>query len=558
MTTFDWLIVLSLNGGVMAFGFWLARGTKTSSDWFLGGRKLAWWAVGLSIFATNVDNADLVSMTGKTYTEGMHFVTVHTLGALLGASFAAFWLVPAMARAGQFTNAEYLEARFGPGARVLSALIQIQYRTSMLGLMIWSVYLLLTTFLGLSAAPAWMLIISIVAIAGVYTSWGGLRSVVFTDAAQGVIMFVGMLVIFIAVWNAAGGWSGAVETLQSYDPPVGHLAEVSGFHGDDGQTSPWIIMIAWIVIAGGYWSVNHSQTMRLAGSRSIWDMKMAALFGVMVSMPIMVGCITLGVLARALFPDFTSLGLGNADELYPYMADLYLGVGLKGLVVAGVFAAAVSTFDSMGSSLSALFTRDIYARLIAKNRDDAHYVLVSRLATAGVLAIGFAYIPFISAKSADPDGTMLDAFLTLIPVFVTPLFTIYLIGVFTRAPRKAGIVGILIGAAYGVLALIDRELHDFSWLASWFTSKWPAYSWAMVFTGLGAGIASVISRKAETEIAETDVSQREAGWLEISSGALGEIPEHPFAGTIPWWAKPGALAIVLIVATAICLSVWFW
>src|SRR6056297_4300477 len=144
MTTLDWLIFISLNGGVMALGFWLARGTKTSADWFLGKRSLPWWAIGLSMFATNVDNADLVSLTGQTYRDGMHIIMVHTLGGLLGATFAAFGLVPAMARAGQFTNAEYLEARFGPSARVLSALIQIQYRTSMLGLMVWSVYLLLT------------------------------------------------------------------------------------------------------------------------------------------------------------------------------------------------------------------------------------------------------------------------------------------------------------------------------------------------------------------------------------------------------------------------------
>ncbi|MEM7014979.1 MAG: hypothetical protein AAF585_26260, partial [Verrucomicrobiota bacterium] len=280
MTAFDWILVLLLNGGVMAFGFWLARGTKTSSDWFLGKRSLAWWAIGLSIFATNVDNADLVSMTGKTYTEGIHYLTVHTLGALIGASFAAFWLVPAIARAGQFTNAEYLESRFGPSVRVLSALIQIQYRTSMLGLMIWSVFLLLTTFLGLSPMMAWSLIVSIVVLSGIYTSWGGLRSVVFTDAAQGVIMFIGMAVIFLAVWNAAGGWSGAVEALEKQEPSAAHLAEMSSFRGDDGKTSPWIIMIAWMVIAGGYWSVNHSQTMRLAGARSIWDMKMAALCGV--------------------------------------------------------------------------------------------------------------------------------------------------------------------------------------------------------------------------------------------------------------------------------------
>ena len=117
------------------------------------------------MFATNVDNADLVLLTGTTYKEGLHIIMVHTLGSLLGASFAAFFLVPAMARAGQFTNAEYLESRFGPTARVLSALIQIQYRSSMIGLMIWSLYLLLTGFLGLQSGVAWILIVAMVALA---------------------------------------------------------------------------------------------------------------------------------------------------------------------------------------------------------------------------------------------------------------------------------------------------------------------------------------------------------------------------------------------------------
>ena len=548
MQPLDWLIVVLLNGGVMLWGFWIARGTKTSQDWFLGKRSLAWWAIGLSMFATNVDNADLVSLTGTTYREGMHIIMVHTFGALLGASFAAFFLVPSMARAGQFTNAEYLENRFGPATRVLSALIQLQYRTSMLGLMIWSVFLLLTSFLGLASSSAWMLIVAIVAMAAIYTSMGGLKSVVMTDALQGLIMLVGTIVIFTAVWKATGGWSQAVEILKDVplneNQPASDLVHMGRYYGDDGETSPLLIAVGWIIIAGGYWSVNHSQTMRLAGARSIWDMKMAALFGAVISMPIMVACASLGVFGHALFPEFES-----PDKLYPHMADLYLGVGLKGLVVAAIFAAAISTFDSMGSSLSALFTRDIYARLIAKDKDDAHYVGVSRLATVVILGLGFAYIPFISSKD-----TMLQAFLTLIPVFVSPLFAIYMVGLLAKAHRKAGMTGILTGAVYGLIALYDREIADLTFLPSWLTNRWMALIWGMVFAGIGAMVATLVLGKDKA----SDHKTQPSGWLESSSQTLNKIPEHPFQKTPPKWLTPEYLAGILILATGAILYTFFW
>lgn len=500
------------------------------------------------MFATNVDNADLVSLTGTTYREGMHIIMVHTFGALLGASFAAFFLVPAMARAGQFTNAEYLENRFGPATRVLSALIQLQYRTSMLGLMIWSVYLLLTGFLGLPGTAAWIWIVAIVGMAAVYTSMGGLKSVVTTDALQGLIMMAGTAVIFSAVWNATGGWDGAVGILANLplneSQPASDLAHMGRYFGDGGTTSPVLVAIGWIVIAGGYWSVNHSQTMRLAGARSVWDMKMAALFGAVISMPVMVACASLGIFGHALFPEFEA-----PDKLYPHMADLYLGIGAKGLVVAAVFAAAISTFDSMGSSLSALFTRDIYARLFAKDRENAHYVKVSRIATAAILATGFAYIPFIRSKD-----TMLQAFLTLIPVFVTPLFTIYIVGLFTQAHRKAGMAGILSGALYGLTALYDREIANLAWLPDSFTNRWAALLWAMVFSAAGAALATLFLGKNKA----APVPQKTSGWLERSSSELAPIPEHPFPGYPPKWLVPEYLAIVLILLTGTILFTLFW
>jgi len=543
MTLWDWLIVLVLNGGVVAFGFYLARGTKTSEDWFLGRRALAWWAIGLSMFATNIDNADLVSLTGTSYKEGLHIITVHTLGSLLGACFAAFYVVPAMARAGQYTNAEYLETRFGPATRVLSALIQIQYRSSMLGLMIWAIYLLLTKFLGMASSEAWLSIVALVMAAAVYTSWGGLKSVVMTDALQGVIMFIGMGVIFVAVWNAAGGWSSMIETISKQGDS--DLAHVGRYFGDDGKTSPVLILIGWTIIGCGYWSVNHSQTMRLAGARSFWDMKMAAIVGATISMPIMVACASMGLFGRALFPGFES-----PDELYPHMADKYLGVGAKGLVVAAIFAAAISTFDSIGSSLSALFTRDIYARHISGQRDDRHYLTISRWATFAILALGFAYIPFISSKD-----TMLKAFLTLIPVFVTPLFTIYLIGIFTNAHARAGLIGLLTGSAYGLVALVDREIFEVVWLPNEFTGRWVALTWAMVFTSLGALVATLIFGKQSEH---TPAARQPAGWLRNSSESLGALPEHPFKTAPPRWLQPEPIAIVLLAATTFILFYFFW
>ncbi|HUG67123.1 MAG TPA: hypothetical protein VMM76_05205 [Pirellulaceae bacterium] len=99
MTYIDWLIVFVINGAVIAYGIYLARGTDTSSEWFLGGRTLPWWAVGLSMFATNVDNADIVGVTGSTFKEGIHIISVYAVGSVAGGILAAFFVVPKMSSA---------------------------------------------------------------------------------------------------------------------------------------------------------------------------------------------------------------------------------------------------------------------------------------------------------------------------------------------------------------------------------------------------------------------------------------------------------------------------
>ena len=513
MTWLDWMIVLLVNGSIIGYGLYLARGTHSSSEWFLANRSLPWWAVGLSMFATNVDNADLVGVTGMTFQEGIHVITVYAIGSAVGGILASFFIVPEICRRGLYTNAEYLEARFGPTARLLSALIQIQYRTSMLGMMIWSTYLVLTRLVDLPPALAWWLILALVAFSGLYTAWGGLKSVVWTDAAQGIVMIAAALIIFGAVWNVVGGWSGLETKLQELDGTgesrLSDLLHIGRYRGDHGGVSPYWIVVGWTIVGAGYWTVNHTQTMRLMGTNSLHGMRYAACFGVAVSLPVMIVSACLGVFAHGIE------GLSvteSADELYPLLANRFLGAGWKGVVVAGVVAAVVSTFDSLGSALSAIFTRDVYARWIAPERSDEHYVFVGRISTIAVLMIGFAYLPFIWKQDH-----MLKAFTTLIPVFVTPLFATYLAGVFTPAHRKAGVVGLLCGSLYGVIALYDRQVHDLAWLPYWFTERWVALSWSIAFTLVPMLVTTLCLGPTSRDAIG---AWHEAGWLDRSREEL--------------------------------------
>jgi SSS family solute:Na+ symporter len=545
VTHLDWLIVLLVNGSVIGWGLYLARGTETSSQWFLGGRVLPWWAVGLSMFATNVDNADIVGVTGSTFKEGIHIISVYAVGSTAGAILAAFLVVPTIYRAGHYTNAEYLEARFGPATRVLSALIQLQYRSSMLGMIIWSAHLLLTELVGLSLVIAWSLIVLLVVLAALYTAFGGLRSVVWTDAAQGIVMMFAALVVFGAVWEAAGGWSNTILVLEQTGQL--DLAHIGRYRGDDGQTSPWLVVLAWTVVGSGYWTVNHTQTMRLMGSRSLWDMKMAALSGTALSLPIMIVSALLGVMAHSL-PNFETIPAGESDTVYPLLANAFLGPGLKGIVVAGIVAAIVSTFDSMGSALSAVFTRDIYARFLVREREDQHYVVVGRLATIGVLSLGFLYLPFIAHQE-----NMIKAFTTLISVLATPLLVTYVAGVLTRAHRRSGLVGLLAGATYGFIALIDRVAYDVAWLPNWFTTRWAAFTWSLLFTSLAIFVTTLILGTERVTLVEP----KDSGWLLRSRGELPSVSEHPFIGSVPAWLNPLPWALLTLAGSAFVVFA-FW
>ena len=546
MALVDWLIVFGISFAVFGYGILRSSQTRTHIDWFLGGRSLPFWIVAVSMFATSVDAGDIVALSGVSYTDGMSVLSVWWLGVVIGYIVSAFFVLPPMYRSSMFTNAEYLEARFGVGARVISALVQVQYRTNILAGIAISLQLMLTRVMGIEDLWAWSAVVAFAGMATFYSARGGLKTIVWADAFLTVSMIVGTVILWFTIWDAVGGWVGVRAGLVSKggaELPA-HLLHIGVSR--PGQPDGLIVVAAWVLIGAAYPIVNHSETMKLFGARSVWDAKMSVLMASAMTIVMMYFNGTLGILGRGLWPET----LERPDEIYPLLVNRYLGTGLKGVVVAGVVSAAVTTYEGIGSALSALCTRDIYARLINRDREDSHYLKVSRVVTPVVVGLSFLYIPFILSYES-----ISSFFVRVTSVFVIPLMTVYLMGVFTRVHRKSGIVGLAAGATYGLVALIGAALDL---LPLWLTDRFVAYLWSIATTS-GAMVLTSLLLGTATE--SDTVKSPESGWLGRSQADVPAIRESPFGttGQLPSpWLQPNMWAGVVLAISFLLVFFFFW
>ena len=548
MTHLDWVIVAGLMVLVFGFAGVRSRKTKTNVDWFLGGRTLPFWMVGVSMFATSVDGGEYVAMNGATYQDGLVMISGLVFGIGVGGVFAAFLVVPSMYRTGLITNAEYLEGRYDPSMRAISALVQIQYRTSTLATVAVALHLIFTEVVHLDSQAAWFLVVIVAAGTTLYSAWGGLKTVAAVDLLLSAMMLTAIVVLWLAIWQEVGGLQGATEALVRQEG-AGQAETLLRMGGQRAGRSPAVVVvIGWCLIATGYFVVNHTQTMKMFGARSLWDMKMSVVVG--SGLIILSGYFssTLGIFGRALLP-----GLAQPDVIYPRLVDQYLGSGVKGVVVAGVIASAVSTFEGIGAALSAVFTRDIYGRFLVTGAREAHYLAVSRAATILIVAVSFAYVPFILGSS-----NIIDFFVRITSVFVTPLMTVYLMGALTRVHRRSGLVGLVAGSIYGLAASnLGGSADAPGLLPFWFTERFAAYSWSMGITAAAMLATSLLwgwTKDAQQVI-------RPSGWRAPSQQALPENISSPFAirgQRVPWWAQPALSAALLLTLSGIMVFGVLW
>ena len=569
MTALDWVLVIGINLAIVLYGAFFVKGKGSSFDWFLASQSLPWWAIGLSAFGTAVDIGDYTAVAGGSYRFGLSQLAQWWLGISVGWFLVSFFVIVPAYRSGVFTNAEWLEFRFGPAARVLAVIINTISRANVTGNMYFSMFLILNVVAGVGDVVAWAVVVGVAALTVLYIVTGGLRSDVITDSIQSVFMVLASLILFVTVWSAVGGWSGATQKLAAIDPALpGQLLHIGGY--SPGGVPPIVVVISFVVTLTMYVTINQYEWIRFLGARSEWDMRMGAVLASVVTSICVFFNLVMGPFGRIDFPD-----LGVVDQVYPLLVNKYLGPGLVGLVVAGMMAAAFSTFDSIGVGISSLWVRDIYARFINRTADDAHYTLVGKLLVPFILVLGFLFAPFLG-------GGMLAFYLRLAGAIQVPLMTTIIMGALTTVRREAGIWGLLAGLGYGLFAIVaDMQAWP---LPALITSTWWTFIWNII---IPAGVMLVVSKVMDAQrgpAPESDfvglvysrTGKVEEGtrsvinrrleaiggtWLEKTLDEFQVRPRHPFplpAGGLPVYLRPGVLAIGYLVIFSVLIFVVLW
>lgn len=500
LQTLDWLVIAGYFAIVLGLAWWvMKKQQKTSTDYFLAGRHLGWFVVGASIFASNIGSEHLVGLAGSGATDGvaMAHYELHAWCLLI----LGWVMVPFYMRSKVFTMPEFLERRFNPRARtVLSAISLVAYVLTKIavgvfaGGVVFAVLLPEINFLGMDSF--WIGSILVIVITGLYTVVGGMTAVAYTEALQTIILIIGSALVTFFGLNALGGWDElraivGSEMFNLWKPlvpagvegtwaPVKEVGRMAWYFNDN---YPWIGMLFCAPIIGlWYWTTDQYIVQRTLSAPNETEARRgsiaAAFFKLLpVFIFIIPGIICYALAVSGKVPVLQSHLIGpdgkiirdNAQQAFPLMVAHILPVGVRGMVVAGLLAALMSSLAGVFNACSTLFTIDFYQRL-KPNVSQEKLVWVGRVATAVMVLIGLLWLPVIRG------GKGLYDYLQGVQAYLAPpIFVVFFAGVFhKRLNAKGALAALYTGFALGLIRLaIDTPVK----LSAGFTYQEGSFFW---------------------------------------------------------------------------------
>ncbi len=439
---------------VLGIGFYLKGQSATGEDFFLAGREMTAWIAGLSFLSANLGSLELMGWSAAAYQYGILATHWYWIGAIPAMLFLGIVMMPFYYISRTHSVPGYLRLRFGESSRFLAAVSFGFMTVLMSGINMYSMALVMKVVLGWDINfSIWVSSLTV----AIYVALGGLRSAIFNEVLQFVLIWLGALLIPILGLVEAGGWTGLQQriALNLGSNSYTHLWQTLGSFSDNPMGIHWtgiVLGLGW-VISFGYWTTDFLVVQRVLAAKDLRSAKMAPIIGAAFKMMVPFIVILPGLLGLALLPtklvgegQAVAQGMHSYNEVLPLMLARYCGPGLLGLGITALIAGFMSGMAGNVSAFATVWTYDIYRAGIRKDATDAHYVAMGRWCTIGgvLVSIGTAYL-VMEFKS------IMDYVQALFSFFIAPLFGTVLLGMlWKRATPAGGFWGLLSGTVSSI------------------------------------------------------------------------------------------------------------
>ena len=434
----DWVVVALYFVVIGGISIWTIRKKKDSpTDYFLANRNLGWFVIGASILASNVGSEHIVGLAGTGAKSGLvmgHYELHSWIVLMLGWVFVPFYM-----RSRVFTMPEFLERRYNDKARWLLSIIQLlSYVIAKASVTIYAGAVVFNSFLGVDF---WTGAVVLIVITGLYTIFGGLRAVMYTEALQAIVLLGGSIILTISGLIELGGWNNLVGAVTK-----DHLNMFLPLSNPD---FPWLgILFASPIVGIWYWCTDQHIVQRCLAGRDEQQARRGTIFAAYLKLlPFFVFLIP-GLMAYALASS-GKIHLAQSDQAFPTLVKALLPVGLRGILAGGILAALMSSLASVYNACSTLFTLDIYQK-IRPLSTERHLVKVGRIATGVVVVLGMVWIPVMRGIS-----DILYQYLQSVQSYLAPpIAAVFLLGVFSRRINGTGaLTGMVSGFIIGMMRI---------------------------------------------------------------------------------------------------------
>ncbi len=523
----EWLDFTVLVGTVLvvtAAGLWFGRREEGTADYFLAGKSIVWWAIAGSIFGTNVSSHHMVGMMGAGLKEGFAQANFE-FGAIFGLLMLCYFFLPFYRRMGVYTLSEYLGERFDQRSQLMYSITNMGFLLiQMCGTLILGALTVETLLSGSDFAISYEAAVWLLAgVAAVYTIFGGLKAVIFTDVVQSVLLLGGGgILAVLAIWHPdVGGISGLLEK----QPDKFHV-----FFPADHPELPWSgVFTGLMVLHCYYWGTNQFIVQRTLGAKSGWDARQGVITAGFFKLLIPFFCIVPGMAAGYILsidPETESdtAFAGLTRTLLPH------GYGLVGVVMAGLVGGILSTIDSMMNSTATLFTFDIYRKYVRPEASEKRLIWVGRVAMMVMVGSGIA----LSLVFGQVRGGIFNQMANYNAYLVPGVIVAFVAGILQPyVTRTAAVTCIVAGPILSVL------FEQGAWYA--FEHDLQAFHRAGLATVACYVLLLVVSALSQ---GERDTQREHYTWRRFRLEPTDdEVPASS------WWRRDKVWAVLLVIVT---------